>query len=472
MGSFSTLNTALSGLQAHKAVIDVIGHNISNVNTDGYTRRQVLLEPSVGTRMGSLYDSRFAWDNLGVNIAGVNRIRDDFLDQKARAAMAGSAQGTRLDSILGGIETVFPEPSDSSIASKLAAFWNAFADAANSPGAVPQRAAVLAQASNVVSSLHQASADLTAQHTDITNQLSMAVARANTLAHQVADLNDQIRAATVANMDPGDLQDQRDRLVDDLTKLTGATVRQADHNQVDVMLGGSPMVSGGYVSEISTTNTGALPAPLDTLQVQGTQLRWSADGYVVAGYGGEIGAMVQGVNDVIPRYMHELDTIAGALVTSVNAIHQTGQGQDTVNDVNLDFFDPANTRADNIKLSSDVDGQPSRIALGAVGAGTLDGSIGHQLAAAGSAVGSPDALHRAMIGRLGVEAQAATTRASTQQAFVVEAENQRTSVSGVNLDEEMTNLVMSQRAYESSARLMSVVDSMLDTLINRTGAGR
>ena len=73
-----------------------------------------------------------------------------------------------------------------------------------------------------------------------------------------------------------------------------------------------------------------------------------------------------------------------------------------------------------------------------------------------------------MIGRLGVEAQAATTRASTQAKFAVEAENQRTSVSGVNLDEEMTNLVMSQRAYESAARLLSAVDEMLDTLINRT----
>jgi len=472
VSSFSSLNTALSGLQAHKRVIDVIGHNIANVNSDGYTRRQVLLEPSVGMKMSSKYDTEFSWNNLGVNVAGVNRIRDSFLDTKARASLAGSAQASRLDTILGGIEGAFPEPSDTAIAGQLAAFWNSFADAANQPGSIPQRSAVLAQAAGIVASLNQAAADLQTQHTDLANQLSTTVQQVNTLAQQVADLNVQIRAASVSGMDAGDLADQRDRLIDQLTQMTGATTRPAEYNQVDVMLGGSSLVAAGRISPLEVVNAGALAPPLDTLQVQETRLQWATDGYPVAGFGGELGAMVQGVNDVIPRYMHELDTVAASLVTTVNTIHTTGQGQDALNDVNLDFFDPANVRADNIRISTDVDGQPSRLALGAVGAGPLDGSIGHQLGAAGGLATAPDAVHRAMIGRLGVEAAAATTRAATQAKFVVEAENQRTAVSGVNLDEEMTNLVMSQRAYESSARLMSAIDEMLNTLINRTGAGR
>lgn len=469
MSSFSTLNTALSGLQAHKRVIDVIGHNISNVNSEGYTRRQVQLEPSVGMKISSKYDTEFSWNNLGVNIAGVNRIRDSFLDLKARASLAGSASATRLDTILGGVEGAFPEPSDTAIAGQLSAFWNSFAEAANSPNSIPQRSSVLAQAASVVASLNKAAADLQTQHTDLSHQLSMTVDQVNTMAQQVADLNVQIRAASVSGMDVGDLADERDRIIDELTMMTGATTRPTEFNQIDLMLGGSSLVAAGRISPLKVQPIGALPVPLDTLQVQQTQLQWARDGYPVAGFSGELGAMVQGVNDVIPRYMHDLDTIAQSLVTTVNTIHNGGQGQDALNDVNLDFFDPVNVRADNIKLSADVDGQPSRIALGAVGGGALDGSVGHLLGAAGALATSPDALHRAMIGRLGVEAQTATTRASTQAKFVVEAENQRTSVSGVNLDEEMTNLVMSQRAYESSARLLSTVDEMLDTLINRTG---
>ena len=468
MSSFSTLNTALSGLQAHKRVIDVIGHNISNVNTEGYSRRQVLLEPATGMKIASRFDTDFSWNNLGVNIAGVNRIRDQFLDVKARASLASSASAARLDSVLGGVEGTFPEPSDTAIAGQLSAFWNALSDAANQPGSIPQHAAVLAQASNLAASLNQAAGSLQTQHTDLSSQLTMAVDQVNTLAQQVADLNVQIRAASVAGMDTGDLADERDRLVDQLTSLTGAEVRPIEYNQVNVMLGGRSLVSGGRISPLKVTTLGAFPAPLDQLQVQQTQLQWADDSYPVAGFGGDIGGLVQGLNDVIPRYMHDLDTVAQTLVTTVNTIHNNGQGQDALNDVNLDFFDPAGVTAATIKLSSDVDGQPSRIALGAVGGGALDGSIGHQMGAAGGLANSPDAIHRAMIGRLGVEAQAATTRASTQAKFAVEAENQCTSVSGVNLDEEMTNLVMSQRAYESAARLLSAVDEMLDTLINRT----
>jgi len=472
MSSFSSLNTALSGLQAHKRVIDVIGHNIANVNSDGYTRRSVLLEPSVGMRISSKYDTEFSWNNLGVNIAGVNRIRDSFLDLKARASLANSASASRLDNILGGVESTFPEPSDTAIAGQLSAFWNSFAEAANNPGSIPQRSAVLAQAATVASSLNQAAADLQTQHDDLSSQLTMVVDQVNVLARQVAELNSQIRAASVSGMDSGDLADQRDVLIDQLTQISGATTRPGEYNQIDIMLGGSTLVSGSRTETIKAVSIGALPSPLNNLQVQETQVQWARDGYPVAGFGGELGAMVQGVNDVIPRYMHDLDTVAASLVTTVNGIHNTGQGQDTVNDVNLDFFDAASVTAATIKLSADVDGQPSRIALGAVGAGALDGSIGHQLGAAGTLATSPDSLHRAMIGRLGVEAQTATSRAATQQKFVTQAENDRQAVSGVNLDEEMTNLVMSQRAYESSARLMTTVDEMLDTLINRTGAGR
>ena len=227
MSSFSTLNTALSGLQAHKRVIDVIGHNISNVNTEGYSRRQVLLEPASGMKIASRFDTDFSWNNLGVNIAGVNRIRDQFLDVKARASLASSASAARLDSVLGGVEGTFPEPSDTAIAGQLSAFWNAFSDAANQPGSIPQRAAVLAQASNLAASLNQADGSLQTQHADLSSQLTMGVDRVNTLAQQVADLNVQIRAASVAGMDTGDLADERDRLVDQLTSLTGAEMSAA-----------------------------------------------------------------------------------------------------------------------------------------------------------------------------------------------------------------------------------------------------
>ena len=469
MSSFNSLNTALSGLQAHKRAIDVIGHNIANVNTPGFTRRSVLLEPSVGTNVASRYDTGFNWNNLGVTVADVTRIRDAFLDVKARTEAGNSASAGRLDSILSSVENVFPEPSDTGVGGQLAAFWNAFADAANNPSSLPARTAVLSQASTLVATFNKAAADLTSLHSEISSQVAMSVEHVNQLAQQVADLNGQIRAASVAGMDTGDLADQRDTIIDQLTSAVGATTRPNEYNQVDVMLGGSPLVSGSNTEAIAAVTTGALAPPLNTLPVQGLQLKWARDGYPVAAFGGDIGGLMQGANDTVPRYMAELNTVASTVVTTVNALHQTGQGQNAGTDVNLKFFNPAGVTAASISISTDVAGQPSKLALGAVGSGGLDGSIGHSLAALADSATGGDALYRSMVGRLGVEASTASSRASLQAKFATQAENDRQSVSGVNLDEEMTNLVMSQRAYESSARLLTTVDQMLDTLINRTG---
>ena len=236
-----------------------------------------------------------------------------------------------------------------------------------------------------------------------------------------------------------------------------------------MILGGIALVNGDRSERLKVTTSGTLAAPLDTVGFQKTELQWERGGYPVLGYGGTVGATVQGLNDVIPRYMADLNAVAKTLVTSVNAVHQTGQGQNPASDVNLNFFDPSGLTAATLAISADVAGQPSRIALGAIGSGGLDGTIGRALAALSSSTTGPDALHQTMVGKLGVEAQTATRRAELQERFSIETENQRSAANGVNLDEEMTNLVMSQRAYEASARVLTTVDSMLDQLINRTG---
>jgi flagellar hook-associated protein 1 FlgK len=153
----------------------------------------------------------------------------------------------------------------------------------------------------------------------------------------------------------------------------------------------------------------------------------------------------------------------------VNTIHQTGQGLDTVNDVGLDFWDPTGVTAETIKVSTDVAGQPSRIAGATAGAGALDVSVAQQIAALTSALGGPKDVYQSMIGRLAVDTQAIGRRAEIQLEVAEQSDDARLSVSGVNLDEELTALITTQRAYEASARLMTTVDQTLDTLINRTG---
>ncbi len=468
MGDFSGLNTALSGLLAHRRAIDVTGRNIANVNTEGYSRREVTLT-SLGAHIPASLFSRNGTGVNGVDVESVSRIRDEFLETRARTELGNQGSTSRSAQILGRVEGTFPEPSNDGIAAQLAAFWGAWDDAANNPSSIPARTAVLEQANSLASTFHKAASDLIDQHNDVATQLSVKVAEANSTIASIAELNGQIRVATVGGGDPSDLQDQRDVLIDKLTAMVGCAAHPGDDNQVTVTLGGMDIIKADKTETITMTQAGTLPPPLNTLPLNAASLTWTRGGQPVPSIGGEVGALLSGANDVIPRYLHGLDTIAANVVSSVNALHLTGHGLDTINDVNLNFFDPTATTAQSMAVSTDVAGQPSKLALAAAAGGALDATIGHALGAMSASATGPDSVYRSYLGVMGVESQTMQTRATTQDTITTSADTARKSVSGVNLDEEMTQLVASQRAYQASARLMTTIDEMLDTLINRTG---
>ncbi|NLA37134.1 MAG: flagellar hook-associated protein FlgK [Actinobacteria bacterium] len=469
MSSFAGLNTAITGLHAHKRTTEVIGHNVTNANTEGFSRRQVVLEPSVGLRAGSRHDTRFSWSNLGVNIATINRVRDSFADSKARSASASAQEAARAHEVLATVETVFPEPSDTALNAQLSNFWNAFSEAANQPASNPQRTAVLSQAETLTSTIRQSASTLQTAHDNYSYELTAVIAEVNSLAEQIAALNGQIRQSAISGMNSADMADQRDLLIDRLSGLCGATARPGQYDQVDVVLGGSTLVSGALYETLNVVSGGPLDPPLDTLDVRRQEVRWSRDGYPASAISGQAGGLMQGLNDIVPRYMKDLDDMTGALMTTVNAVHMAGEDQ--TGTTGLSFFGLAGTgtASKNIAVHADVAGRPERIALAAVGAGALDGSNGYALAAVASSATGINPKYQSMLGRLGVESQAAANRSETQDRFATETEAQRSSIIGVNIDEEITNLMISQRAYEASARLLTAVDEMLDVLINRTG---
>jgi flagellar hook-associated protein 1 FlgK len=156
----------------------------------------------------------------------------------------------------------------------------------------------------------------------------------------------------------------------------------------------------------------------------------------------------------------------------VNTLHQGGYALDGMT-TGLDFFDPTATTARTIVVSSDVDGRPELLAAGqpsgVSGAGTFDGSVAEGIALLSASTDGADSAYRTLIGKLGVESQAVRRRSEMQASVVTQVTDAATSVRGVSIDEELGNLVASQQAYSASARVLTAVDEMLDTLITRTG---
>ncbi|HLU42739.1 MAG TPA: flagellar hook-associated protein FlgK [Microthrixaceae bacterium] len=468
MSSFGALTTALSGLLTHRRALDVVGHNIANVDTAGYSRRRADLTAAGQSVVPALWARSTSTGN-GVAVEGITRIRDEFLERQAYSAH-GAASRLRVEAQqLGRIEQTLPEPSDVGLAAQLNDFWAGWDDVANNPGSMAGRIAVLQHGATVASSLNRVDAELRDLRSSALGELESLIAEVNSMAANIAELNGAVSRAVAAGLDPHDLSDQRDELVLQLSKKIGIETRPGEHGTVDVLLGGSSLVRGTKAQALQVTEPEPLGPPHAGTGLDRVEVQWAIDGYPASVRSGEAAGLLETLNEHVPRAIGELDAVAAAMVATVNALHSAGQGLDPVADVNLTFWDPAGTTAATIRISADVEGQPSRIAAAAAGAGALDASVAQQIAQLFADPAGPNAAYETMIGRLAVQTQSTARRSDIQQDVALRADDQRLSVSGVNLDEELTALIASQRAYEASARLMTAVDEALDTLVNRTG---
>jgi len=178
--------------------------------------------------------------------------------------------------------------------------------------------------------------------------------------------------------------------------------------------------------------------------------------------GGKLGATIVALQSTWPGVMSRLDAVAVNVATKVNAVHTTGKGLD--GDAGRPFFTGTTAATLSVALTS-----TDQVAAAAGTGGALDGSLADALASVGQGTSSPDAGWRTFVSDVGSQSQAAQRRSQAQAVVVGDVMAARESVSGVDIDEELTNMVMFQRAYEGAARMLTAVDEALDTLINRTG---
>jgi flagellar hook-associated protein 1 len=474
MSDFSALNSALSGLLAHQRALQTAGHNVANAATPGYSRQRVDFTSIGGGVIPAIW-SKPDPVGRGVEISGLVRIRDEFLEARMLRETATGAHLGALGSVMDRIELIFPEPSDVGLAHQLAELWGSFDDVANQPGSLSTRIALLERATTVANELNRGAAELVNLHTSMSDRVGVLTDEVNATAARVADLNGAIRNATNAGLAPHDLADQRDRLIERLGELVGATTRAGEDGTTSVYVGGTALVRGDR-AEALTVLVADDPGPLG---LKAVELRWAKDGYAAPIASGEIAGALEGVNRAIPKYLDHLNKVAVSLATQVNGLH--GQGFDLDgNPGDVDgFFVPAtgpDITAANIRLNPAVAADPRKIAAAgpdpddpSIPAGQLDSTIAQRLAAIGGAADRPDLVYNELIGALGVENQALQRRQAIQTEVIRQVDDAREGVRGVNIDEEMVAMVQSQHAYAASARLMTAIDEMLQTLIMRTG---
>jgi flagellar hook-associated protein 1 len=466
VSDFKGLNLALTAMLAHRRAIEITGQNVANANTAGYTRQRADLA-AISAPVTPAICSRTTGVGGGVTVEDLARLRDVFLDQRALQENGADASLRRTQSILGQIEQVLGEPGDNGIAAQLSEFWAGWEDVANQPDNQAARTQLIQRADTLASGLRKADADLGRLRQSTVDEIVTIVGQVNSTATQIADLNKAIQVATQNGMSPDDLAEQRDLLIDRLGKLAGVTTKPVKDGVVDVYLGGTAIVHGSDTFKLAQPTTDSTGA---------AQITWANDNYPAELTGGELLALRQGVNVTLSSttvggvegYRKRLDNVANALLAAVNAQHQAGMDiQTPTAQAGAACF--TGTGAGYITINAAIMANPALVAAAKPGAGRLDASNAQAMADLATATNGADDLYHSFVVQLGVETDTANRRASIQASVLTEVEAARQSASGVNIDEEITNLVGSQHAYAAAAHLMTAVDEALATLINRTG---
>jgi flagellar hook-associated protein 1 FlgK len=447
--TFLGLETALRGLTADQRSIDTTGHNIANAQTPGYSRQVAELQAAPALPMypkGEL--------GTGVTVVQYQRIRDTFIDMQLRAQTMRQGSYSAQQSGLSQIDQSLAEPSDNGLSSLLSKYWASWQNVANSPSDLATRTAMIESASSLANGINTLANQLTTIQAQTSQNETLTLGQVNSIGGQIAALNQSIQAAELAGAQPNDLLDQRDNLIDQLSSLGNTTVSQSagaagQLGSIDVTFGGATLVTANAA--------GTLTQPLPSVtsgQLAGMDAVIAAIG--TSGSGG---------------YLDELNTLAAGIAGATNT--QLAAGKDLNGNAGTALFTVASgSEASTIAVNSAVASSPGLIAASTNG-DPGDGS--NALAVAGlqqsALIGgaSIDTAYSQLVTQIGADSQQAQTNLDNANSLVQSLTNRRQSVSGVSLDEEMTNLLAFQRGYQACARVMSAMDSMIDTLVNHTG---
>ncbi|MGH2859616.1 MAG: flagellar hook-associated protein FlgK [Solirubrobacteraceae bacterium] len=428
--TFTGYQTALKGLEAAQAAIDTTGENIANANTPGYTRQVVNTSESASLPIPAITQEGSQADlGTGVDVNSITRIRNQFLDIQYRAQNTATSAANTNSSTLQQVQTAVNEPSSNGIQAQLSNFWSAWSSLASDPTSSGARQAVIDDGQTLAQTFNSVSSQMSTVQSQASQQYAALTGANGSVqqdASQLATLNGEIVTATQAGQTPNDLLDQRDNVLDQLSSLAHISVT----NQTD-----------GSV----TVNFGDAASPL----VSGTTVTWPQT--LTSASGGQLGSLLtlSSASGPVGQLSSALDGVAGQVISSVNSLQPSSP-----------FF--SGTSAATIAVAATAS------SIQTSSSSTSGADLAQGIANLSS--GGADQSYAAFVAQVGSGVQSAQTTQTTAQAVLTAISNQRQSVSGVSLDEEMTNLINFQQSYQASARVMNALDQALNTLITSVGS--
>ncbi len=464
------LDIGKKGIFAHQTSITVAGHNIANVNTKGYSRQEAVLSTSNPelTRAGII--------GRGVEVETVRRDYDRFIEDRLTQESSNYGQVDMKDFLLQKVEFLLNDSTGVGLGSDINSFFNAMQDLANNPSGSAERVAVKSRGEILAASFNKLSDNLKGIRDDADGEVSVLVEEINSITSRIAQLNGIIQNLESGGKTANDFRDERTILMRDLAERVGINYYEADDGTVSITgKGGFVLVQQDRSYDLATSINTSNDGHLDVVSVGAAGSTVNITGYIS---NGKLGAVLEVRDSDVPAYLARVDRLAYSIVTEVNNLHQSGYALDGTT-TGLDFFadlsgltSPPENAAENMAVSSDVS-DVDNIAAAQSPASPGDNTNALAMAALQQTLtlgGPPPAYtfgdyYSALVADVGIDVQKVSTLRSHQETLIEQLEIRRESVSGVSLDEEMADLVKFQYAFEASAKLISIADEMLTTVI-------
>ncbi len=470
LGLFGTLDMGSRALQAQRQGVEVTGQNLANVNNPAYARQRLIMRASL------TLSSPIGPQGTGVQAASIQQLRDALNDSQIRAEGSISGfllrQKSALQNAQAQLGETFEQNSQTGaitgvstsgangILSQINGLFNSFQSLASNPASLTARQAVITTAQELATRLHSADRRLADLSQNLNDSITADTGNANSLLTEISELNRQIaQAESGSSGSANDLRDLRQQKLESLAALVNFNTAENADGSVNVTVGGQLLVSGKDLLDKLQTYDGGTGKLL---------LRTAGSSSPLNLTGGSIQGSIDVRDGAIADLSKGLNSMTGALISQVNQLHQAGY--DLSGGTGTPFF--TGTTATDISVNATLVADPRKIQAGGDSTATGDNKVALSLARLASqpitALGQQTfAQHyTATVTSLGQKLSSTNSQIDNQSLVQSMLQSQRDSVSGVSLDEEMTNMMKYQKAFQASAKLVSTVSEMLDDIIN------
>jgi flagellar hook-associated protein 1 FlgK len=444
-----SLHIALSGLTAEQGALEATTNNVANVNTPGYSRQV----PVLVTR-DPIVEDQLTF-GTGVNLEQIKSIRDPILESQIQQETQTQGQWSALVSALTQTQSNFTTTAGD-IGTAISNFFDSLNQLSTKPADLSLRQNVLTAASNLASAFRTASSRLASQRTNLDSSVQQSVGEINRLTTQVAQLNQQISNLQNVGESAGSFVDQRTELINQLSSLIDVSVIPTDNTLTLATANGTPLVAGPQSFSLSTQ-----------LDVSGVQHIFSQGRDITSTIiSGQLGGLLAARDQEIPGIQNQLDILASGLAHAVNGVQAAGFDLNGTSGASFFRAPAASGAAASLSVALT---DPAGIAASSDGSVGSNGNLEALYALRNQAIVSgqtPTDYYSSIVFNAGDAAANATAQQSASSLVLQQLNDQRSSVSGVSLDQEAANLVRYQQAYAASAQVISTINSMMQTVLN------